>query len=77
MKLIFTDADGTKYYRNNSGSIVDMQGEIVTLTEEDNIRALIRWSVAGRRNCWKCGAPLTAEEGTLCADGVHRIAMPD
>lgn len=42
MKLIFRDIDGTKYYVNSKGDIVDHDGRLVSLTTEANIRALVR-----------------------------------
>jgi hypothetical protein len=40
--IIFTDIDGTRYYQDERGDIVSKDGSLVTLTEEDNIRAWLR-----------------------------------
>jgi len=41
LKLIFTDIDGTKYYLDERGDIVNQNGKLVTLTEEYNIRKIL------------------------------------
>jgi hypothetical protein len=37
-KLIFTDWDGTRYYQDGRGDIVRANGDLCSITEEQNIR---------------------------------------
>ncbi len=41
MKKIFTDFDGTKYYQNFRGDIVDENGNLLTLEVESNVRKIL------------------------------------
>ena len=40
-RLIFTDVDGSKYYLDRNNDIVNHHGELVTLTQEANIRSFL------------------------------------
>jgi len=44
LKPIYTDVDGTKYYQDARGDIVDKHGRLVSLTAESNIRSWMRQS---------------------------------
>lgn len=41
MKLIYTDWDGYKYFRNEAGRIVDQNGCQVSIAEEYNIQQIL------------------------------------
>lgn len=41
LTLIFTDFDGTQYFTDSRGDIVRKDGSLVTVTEEQNIRAIL------------------------------------
>jgi len=41
LRHVFTDIDGTRYFIDRSGDIVNKHGELVTLTEEYNVRAFL------------------------------------
>lgn len=45
MKHVFTDIDGTKYYRNSSNALVDHTGALMPLHVQEGIRL----------HCPKCG----------------------
>ena len=42
LKLVFTDIDGNRYYKDSENEIVDRHGELVSLTTESNIRAILK-----------------------------------
>ncbi len=42
MRLLITDWDGTRYYENERGDIVDANGRLVDLTTENNIRRTLK-----------------------------------
>ncbi len=49
LRLIFTDLDGSKYYSDDRGDIVELvagQPHLVTLECEDNIRLILRQQAA-------------------------------
>jgi hypothetical protein len=37
-KMIYEDWDGTRYYQNERGDIVRQNGDLCSITEEQNIR---------------------------------------
>ncbi len=41
LRLVFTDIDGTRYYMDERNDIVNKHGELVSLTEEYNVRSIL------------------------------------
>lgn len=41
-QIIFTDVDGTNYYLNEKGDIVFVDGRLVPLAAEDNVRGFLK-----------------------------------
>ncbi len=50
LKSVFKDVDGTAYFANAAGDIVDKRGALVSLQKESNVRAFLRGT-----HCPACG----------------------
>jgi hypothetical protein len=42
LREVYRDVDGTRYYLDGNNDVVRRDGSLVSLTEEENVRLLIR-----------------------------------